>query len=193
MKRVVLLGPPGAGKGTQSIVICGSLGIPQIATGDILRAAVQGKTELGLQAKSFMDNGQLVPDELVIGLMRVRLLELQEKGEDGFLLDGFPRTLAQAEALDGLLQELRMPLTHVVDLKVDESVLLERIRQRSLQGSGRSDDSAEVATERLKVYWADTAPVSGYYRSQGNYHEVDGLGSVEEVSERILKCLGHVF
>lgn len=187
MNRMIMLGPPGAGKGTQSIILCGKLGVPHISTGDILRRAVADQSELGLKAKEFMDSGQLVPDALVIELTKERLA--QPDCAEGFLLDGFPRTLAQAQSLDAMLQELNAPITDVVDLRVEEGVLLERIKGRASAGSGRSDDSLEVAAERLKVYWAQTAPVSGYYRDSGKYREVDGLGAVEEVTERILKSL----
>ncbi|MCB0331629.1 MAG: adenylate kinase [Bdellovibrionales bacterium] len=186
MNRVIMLGPPGAGKGTQSIIVCGKLGIPHISTGDILRQAVANKTELGLKAKGYMEEGKLVPDQLVIDLTRQRLT--QEDCAQGFLLDGFPRTLDQAEALDRMLSELGAPITHVVDLKVEETVLLDRIRNRASEG--RTDDKVEVAAERLKVYWAQTAPVSGHYRDAGTYQEVNGLGTVEEVTERVLKVLG---
>lgn len=188
MKRVIMLGPPGAGKGTQSIIVCGKLTIPHISTGDILRKAVSEGSALGLKAKEYMDQGQLVPDDLVVDLMRERLSE--DDCSNGFLLDGFPRTLAQAESLDAMLEELGMPISDVVDLKVEESVLLDRIRKRGSEGSGRSDDNLEVAAERLRVYWAQTAPVSGHYKELGRYREVDGLGSVEEVTGRVLGVLG---
>lgn len=187
MTRVILLGPPGAGKGTQGIVVCGELGIPHISTGDILRSAVSRQTSLGLEAKKFMDQGALVPDSLVIGLMKERLAETD--AEKGFLLDGFPRTVAQSEALDLMLKEVGKPVTHVIDLKVPETVLLERISKRAEGGSGRSDDNMQVANERLKVYWEQTAPVSQYYKAQGTYKEVDGLGTVEEVTSRVIEAL----
>ncbi|NBW40152.1 adenylate kinase [bacterium] len=187
MKRMIILGPPGAGKGTQSILLCAALEVPHISTGDILRQAVAEGTELGLKAKEYMDAGQLVPDKLVIDLTKERLS--QEDCAGGFLLDGFPRTLAQAQSLDVMLEALEAPITDVVDLRVEEAVLLDRIKGRASAGSGRTDDSVEVAAERLKVYWAQTAPVSGYYRDSGRYRDVDGLGSVEEVSQRIMSAI----
>ena len=185
--RIVLLGAPGSGKGTQAKLLRDHYEVPHISTGDILRKAVADEAPLGVKAKEFMDAGELVPDELVIGLMKERLSE--SDCDNGFLLDGFPRTLAQAESLDGMLGELEKPITDVVDLKVEEAVLLDRIRKRGSEGSGRSDDNVEVAAQRLKVYWSQTAPVSGYYKDKGTFREIDGLGSVEEVTGRVLEAL----
>lgn len=185
--RVILLGPPGAGKGSQAVSLCVSRKIPHISTGEILRQAVSQETELGLQAKKFMDEGLLVPDELVIALIRERFA--QRDCEAGFLLDGFPRTLEQAKALDELLVSIDMPLTHVIDMAVPDHVLLGRIEGRAKAGSGRSDDNAEVFSRRLKVYHEQTAPVSKYYSESGRLKEVDGLGTIEEVGERIARLL----
>ena len=182
--RVILLGPPGAGKGTQGHVICNTLSISHIATGDILRQAVANQTSLGKKAKEFMDAGELVPDELVIDLMRERLSEDDCGG--GFLLDGFPRTVEQAKSLTEMLTELDRSITHVIDLKVSEEVLLERILKRAQEGAARSDDTGEIAQNRLKVYWEQTSPVSAYYKDLGTYRGVDGLGAVEEVSQRVM-------
>lgn len=185
--RVVLLGPPGAGKGTQAVLISSTLKIPHISTGEIMRNAVANKTPLGLEVKSFLDSGNLVPDSLVINLMRERLS--QKDCENGFLLDGFPRTLEQAKQLDVLLKEINSELTHIIDISVAESILLDRIKKRGEAGSGRSDDNVEVAAKRLQVYWAQTAPVSEYYKQQNRLIAVDGLGTVEEVQQRIMQTV----
>jgi len=183
MKRILVLGAPGAGKGTQAEKLCANLAIPHISTGEILRTAVQNQTELGKQAKGFMDRGELVTDELMINLIRERLQ--QPDCNAGFLLDGFPRTLVQAEALDKLLQSLGAELTSVIHLAVPEDVLLNRIANRADQGSGRSDDNLEVAKNRLQVYHQQTAPVSDHYREKGILRTIDGVGTVEQIEERI--------
>lgn len=186
--RVVLLGPPGAGKGTQAILLSKEKSIPHISTGEIMRAAVSSGTEIGSKVKAYLDSGNLVPDELVIELIRGRLSESDCK--NGFLLDGFPRTVPQAQALTKLLKEMNQELTHVVEVTVAEAVLLDRIRKRGAAGSGRSDDNDAVAARRLQVYWEQTAPVTEYYKSIGRIKEVDGLGTVEEVHGRIMGELG---
>lgn len=186
--RIVLLGPPGAGKGTQAVVVARDVKIPHISTGEILREAVASGSPLGLKVKGIMDAGGLVPDAVVIDVVRERLS--RSDCATGFLLDGFPRTVGQAQALTGVLAEIGRPLTHVVDIVVPEHVLLERIKQRGQAGSGRSDDSLQIALQRLKVYWEQTAPVSGYYKSQGTLTEIDGLGSIEEVTARLKAVLG---
>lgn len=187
-KRIVILGPPGAGKGTQALSICETYGIPHISTGVILREAISNGTELGNKAQSFMDKGELVPDQLVIDLIRERLS--RPDCVKGFLLDGFPRTVEQAKALTALLDEMSIPLTHVVELQVPEDVLMDRIKKRGEEGSGRSDDSAEVAANRLQVYWKQTAPVTKYYKEGGVVISLDGLGTVDEVAARIAEALG---
>lgn len=185
--RIVFLGPPGAGKGTQAVLTSGKAGIPHISTGEMMRAAVQSGSDLGARVKQFLDRGELVPDDLMIEVIRDRLSRSDCRG--GFLLDGFPRTVVQAQALDGLLSEMRMPLSHVISLDVPEDILLERIRKRG-ESSGRSDDSVEVASRRLKVYWELTAPVSEFYRGSKRLCALDGLGSVEDVQKRISGALG---
>jgi len=181
--NIIMLGPPGAGKGTQSSTLAKCLGIAHISTGEILRAAVAQATPLGVKAKAFMDAGNLVPDDLIVELIDERL-----KSSDcnpGFLLDGFPRTLDQAKALTELLARLGRRLDRVVELTVPESVLIERVAGRAQAGSGRSDDTAEIIVNRLKVYHQQTKPVTDYYRQLGQVLEVDGVGSVEEVQTRL--------
>lgn len=185
--RIILLGPPGAGKGTQALGICKQHEISHISTGDMMRAAVKAKSALGLKVSKILDSGELVPDEIVIQLIRERLAQADCK--NGFLLDGFPRTAAQAKALDGVLNELGQKLTHVLQLMVPDQILLERIKKRGEAGSHRADDDVEVAAKRLKVYWEQTAPVADYYRQQNRLTEVDGLGSIEDVSTRLEKVL----
>jgi len=182
--RVILLGPPGAGKGTQAVLLSQRHSVPHVSTGDMMRKAVQSASELGKQIKVVLDAGNLVSDETVISLIESRLAE--EDCKNGFLLDGLPRTVRQAEALQALLKRMGLPISHVIYLSVDEAILLERIQNR---GEGRSDDNAKVAANRLKVYWEQTAPVTEYYRSVGKVIEIDGLGSVDEVSDRIDRVL----
>jgi adenylate kinase len=185
--RIVLLGPPGAGKGTQAVMLAENKSVPHISTGDIFRAAVASGSELGKQASSYMDSGKLVPDDLVIGLVKERLVE--PDCSDGFLLDGFPRTVDQAQALTALFQELGMENIRVVELVVPDEVLIDRIKKRGESGSGRSDDSVEVARLRLKEYYEKTAPVSSYYKTEGALIEIDGLGTIEEVHDRVVQAL----
>ena len=184
--RIVLLGPPGAGKGTQAVLISKKVGIPHISTGDILRNAVKSGSALGQEVKAVLDKGDLVSDDTVVKLIEERIAE--DDCTAGFLLDGFPRTLAQAEALTELLARVELPLTAVVDVEVAEEYLLERIRKRG-EESGRSDDTVEVAQNRLRVYRELTAPVSAYYKERGLVTSVDGVGSIDEVSQRIFSVL----
>jgi adenylate kinase len=185
--RIVLLGPPGAGKGTQAVLLSKSKKIPHISTGEIMREAVSKGTEIGLKVKSFLDKGDLVPDALVMELIKERLQRAD--CQSGFLLDGFPRTVEQARGLDDLLEKIDQQLTHLVEISVSESVLLDRIKKRGAQGSGRSDDNDVVAARRLQVYWDQTAPVTGYYQKRGTVKSVDGLGSVDEVHDRLLRAI----
>lgn len=186
MNRVILLGAPGTGKGTQSALLKDRLKIPHISTGEILRSAIKNETPLGKKAKAFMDNGELVPDQVVIELIKERLAEKDCKS--GFLLDGFPRTIEQANALGILLESLGQSLSKVVNLNVPEEAILGRIRARG-EESGRSDDDPQVAKHRLEVYRNITAPLIDYYRNLGILSEVSGIGTVEEVSDRVLKEL----
>ncbi|MEO2065271.1 MAG: adenylate kinase [Desulfurobacteriaceae bacterium] len=184
MIKVVFLGPPGAGKGTQAVRIAEKYNVPHISTGDILRAAVKEGTELGKLAKSYMDRGELVPDEVIIGIIRERLSQPDVR-ERGFILDGFPRTLKQAEALDQLLSELNMPLDRVIYLNVDDEEIVKRLLAR-----GRADDTEEVIRNRLKVYREQTAPLIDYYAEKCLLAEIYGVGEIDEITKKIEEALG---
>jgi adenylate kinase len=190
--RVVLLGPPGAGKGTQAQIIAERLGVPAISTGDIFRANVSGKTELGQRAKIYMDAGDLVPDEITVAMVKDRLAETDAKG--GFLLDGFPRTIAQAEQLRESLADLGQALDGVLELVVDEEELVRRLSGRRMLVDGemiqRDDDRPETVRHRLHVYREQTAPLSGFYESEGLLSRIDAIGEIEEVTDRAMQALG---
>jgi len=186
-RRLLLLGAPGAGKGTQAQRLVEKLGVPQISTGEMLRAAVAAGTEVGRQAKAVMDRGELVSDEIVVAVARERLAEADAL--DGFVLDGFPRTVAQAQALDGILSELGSRLERCVALVVDEEAVIERLLKRA-EIEGRADDNEETIRNRMQVYRSQTEPLVAHYREQGVLVEVDGMGSVEEVAERLQGALG---
>ena len=212
--RLILLGAPGAGKGTQAQFICERFGIPQISTGDMLRAAVKAGTELGLQAKEVMDSGGLVSDEIIIGLVKERITENDCAG--GFLFDGFPRTIPQAEAMVAA----GVDIDHVVEIAVDDEEIVSRLSGRRVHpGSGRvyhviynpprepgvddetgealvqrEDDSEDTVRNRLAVYQNQTAPLIDFYQSMGGdkapaYHRIPGVGSVEEIKQKVLQCL----
>ena len=184
--NVILLGPPGAGKGTQGHRLSEGYGIPEISTGDILRAAVGGGTTLGREAKAYMDHGALVPDMVMIGIVRERLS--QDDTKIGFVLDGFPRTIAQAEALTHMLQEDSRPIEHVISIEVPEEELLQRLTGRR-EIEGRHDDTATAIRHRLEVYRRETEPLIIYYRRCGLLRSVAGVGTVDEVFQRILAVL----
>ncbi len=191
--RLILLGPPGAGKGTQAARLTEKHGIPQLSTGDMLRAAVKAGTPIGLKAKAVMDAGGLVSDEIVVGIIADRIQEPDCKA--GFILDGFPRTVAQAEALDTILAKMTMGLDSIVELKVDESALLARIENRAKEtiaagGTVRADDNPESFKIRLDAYRQQTAPVSAYYASKGTLRTVDGMAPIDEVSKALDKIIG---
>ena len=190
--RVVLLGPPGAGKGTQAQIIAGRLKVPAISTGDIFRANVSGQTELGRQVKAYLDVGDLVPDELTVAMVNARLAEPDAKV--GFLLDGFPRTIAQAEQLRSSLAELGHGLDCVLELVVDEEELVRRLSGRRMLVDGqmvqRDDDKPETVRRRLEVYREQTSPLSGFYESEGLLARIDAVGEVEEVAARAMTALG---
>jgi adenylate kinase len=190
--RVVLLGPPGAGKGTQAQIIAGRLGVPAISTGDIFRANVSGQTELGKKAKAFMDAGELVPDEITVAMVKDRLAEPDAKA--GFLLDGFPRTIAQAEQLRSSLAELGHGLDCVLELVVDEEELVRRLSGRRMLVDGemvqRDDDKPETVRRRLQVYRQQTAPLSGFYETEGLLARIDAIGEIDEVTARAMEACG---
>jgi adenylate kinase len=187
--RLILFGPPGAGKGTQATAISEELSVPHIATGDILRDNVRNETELGVRAKQYMDQGDLVPDEVVIGMLDERIS--RDDAADGFLLDGYPRTVAQAEALDAALAADGRAIDAVIRLLVDDDELVSRLLRRA-EEQGRSDDTREVIENRLAVYRNQTEPLVGFYRDRGLLRDVDGSGSVPEIRERILDAIQDV-
>jgi adenylate kinase len=186
--RLILLGPPGAGKGTQAQRLISKHGIVQLSTGDMLRAAVAAGTEVGLRAKSIMEAGQLVPDEVVVAIIADRIGQADAKR--GFVLDGFPRTVPQAEALDRLLEERGFELDAVIELKVDEDILCKRIENRVAEMTARgeklrSDDNPEVLKGRLEAYRAQTAPLADHYAHKGMLKTVDGMAPVDQVTAAI--------
>ena len=189
--NIILFGPPGAGKGTQAEFLVRSRGMVQLSTGDMLRAAIAAGTELGMKAKTIMDAGELVSDDIMIGMIAERMES--DDCKNGVILDGFPRTVAQAEALDAMFADKGMTLDNVIEIKVDEAALLARIEKRAAEtGGARSDDNAEVLAARLKVYHANTAPVLPYYQGKGQLVSIDGMQPVEEVSNQIEACLNSV-
>jgi adenylate kinase len=184
--RLILMGPPGAGKGTQAKVVSTHYGIPAISTGDIFRANVAGRTPLGLEAQRYMDAGEYVPDEVTNAMVRDRL-GLPD-AEPGFLLDGYPRTLAQVDELDGMLKDLAVSLDAVVSLTAVEEELVQRLLQRA-HIEGRPDDTEEVIRRRQEVYREQTEPLISVYRERGRLVEVDGMGEVDAVTHRIFDAL----
>ncbi|MEB3293259.1 MAG: adenylate kinase [Synechococcales bacterium] len=179
MARLIFLGAPGAGKGTQAKILADSHGIPHISTGDILRAAVANQTELGLKAKQFMDAGELVPDSLVIDLIRERLA--QSDAQKGWILDGFPRNVTQAGFLDTLLAELKQVCDHTINLDVADEIVVNRLVKRGVE-SGRSDDNEDTIRRRLQVYRDQTAPLIDFYQTKGKLVTINGDQSMEAVT-----------
>jgi adenylate kinase len=182
--RLLIMGPPGAGKGTQAAMICEEFGVPHVSTGDLFRLNLTQGTALGQEAKKYMDAGEYVPDSVTNGMVRERLKEADTK--DGFLLDGYPRTVAQVAELDGMLSS--KPLDRVIELTADTDVVVQRLLGRAIE-QGRADDTEVVIRRRLEVYEEQTAPLTALYKSRGLLVQVDGLGSVEEVTARISAAL----
>ena len=190
--RLILLGPPGAGKGTQATRLTEKYGIPQLSTGDMLRAAVKAGTPVGLKAKAVMESGALVSDEIVVGIIADRIAE--PDAHNGFIMDGFPRTLAQAESLDAMLGARGLKLDAAVELVVDAPKLVGRIEQRAAEAAAagqpvRKDDNPEVFKTRLEAYFRDTAAVTPYYRAKGLLREVDGMTGIQDVSRALDQVL----
>ena len=186
MNRLLIVGPPGAGKGTQAVKIAEALKIPAISTGDIFRKNIKEETELGKEAKSYIDSGNLVPDSVTSNMVRARL----DEGDvsNGFLLDGYPRNTAQVHELDSILEAKGEKIDRVLLLVADNDELVERLLNRAAE-QGRTDDNEEVIHHRLKVYEEETAPLIAIYRERGIVKEVNGLGEIAEVTERILDAL----
>lgn len=184
--RLVLLGAPGSGKGTQAARLKADLGVPHISTGDMLRAAVAAGTPLGLKAKAVMDAGQLVSDDLLLGMLEERLAQADAKA--GFILDGYPRNLAQADALDHLLAKIGQPLDAVVKLEVPSETIIGRTELR-FKAEGRVDDNPETVRKRLEVYAEQTAPVADFYAKRGRLQVVDGVGELDEITARIKRAI----
>ena len=182
-QAVIFIGPPGAGKGTQAKRLCESQNLTQLSTGDMLRAHVKQGTELGKQAKVLMDDGKLVPDDVIIGMVRTEL-GTHEQGKIRILFDGFPRTNGQAEALDQLLDDFNIPLWGVVLIEVDEEAIVQRLLKRA-EIQGRSDDNEETIRNRMKVYNQQTTPLLAYYNEKKCMRSVDGMGTIDEVTQRI--------
>lgn len=211
--NLILLGPPGAGKGTQGVTLADKYGIPQISTGDILRENVKKKTDLGVKAKQFMDKGALVPDELVVDMVSGRLA--QDDCSRGFILDGFPRNISQAEALEATLDDMGKAIDHVVGIEVDNKELVRRLSGRRVCGKcgasyhvifnppvnigmcdkcgseiyQRDDDQEDTIKARLKVYEEETQPLIDYYKEKGTYRPVNGIGGVDQVTKAIVEAI----
>lgn len=191
--RVIFLGAPGAGKGTQAVRLAEMLKIAHLSTGDMLRAAVAAQTAVGLKAKAVMDRGDLVSDEIVLGIIADRIEEADAK--NGFILDGFPRTVAQAEGLDKLLEQRNLKLDAVIEFEVDEAKLVGRIVKRAEESAARGepvrkDDNPDVFKTRLAAYHAQTAPLSAYYAEKGALKSVDGMQPINDVTASVYKILG---
>jgi adenylate kinase len=188
--RLVLLGPPGAGKGTQAKLLAVRFGLAHLSSGDILRAERAAATELGEKAQGYMDAGKLVPDDLIVSMMAQHMARAEREG-DGYILDGFPRTDAQARVLDRQLSEHGSRLDAVLELKVDDDVAVQRLAGRRGKES-RADDAPEVVRQRLRTYHEQTAPISAYYAEQGLLKEVDGSGEIEGIHDRLVE-IGQAF
>ncbi len=190
--RLILLGPPGAGKGTQAARLMDTHKIVQLSTGDMLRAAVKAKTPVGVQAQDIMARGDLVPDDVVVGVVADRIDMVDAK--NGFILDGFPRTVAQADALDAMLAEKGMGLDAVILLKVDETILVDRVVKRAAENpdAARADDTPDAMRHRLEVYAEQTEPLIAFYKARGKLSTVDGMADMDEVTRQIEEQLSSV-
>ncbi len=189
MKYYILFGPPGAGKGTQAGAMVQNFHLCHISTGELLRSEIAAGTPLGLQAKSLIEAGELVPDEVVEGMIEAKFDAV--KDVEGFLLDGFPRTVAQAEALDAMLAKRGEEVTAVVSIMIPDEMIHERIRHRA-EIEGRADDARdEVVSNRIKTYHDKTEPLIGFYNPAGKYHEIDGTGTIETVRNRIFNLMNN--
>ena len=186
MNNFVFLGPPGAGKGSLAVKVAEDYKIPHISTGDIFRANIKAQTPLGVKVKAIIDSGSLVSDELTFELVKDRLA--QDDCKNGYILDGFPRTIAQAQALDEMLAERGEKVNYVIGLEVDDAELINRIVERG-KTSGRSDDNVETAKKRLETYYAQTLPLKEFYVSQGKYVKINGVGSIDEIYSEIRNTL----
>jgi adenylate kinase len=187
--NIILFGAPGAGKGTQAERLVSERGMIQLSTGDMLRSAIASGSDLGKRAKEIMDRGDLVSDDIMVGMIAERMDG--DESSSGYILDGFPRTVAQAEALDDMMASRGDEIAHVIEIKVDEAALFARIENRAKESGGtRSDDNAETLRNRLAVYHENTAPLLPFYQGKGKLRSVDGMTSVEEVASEINKILG---
>jgi adenylate kinase len=184
--NLLIMGPPGVGKGTQASRIKSKLNIAHLSTGDILRTEIDNKTDTGVQAKLYMDAGKLVPDQILLDIIQDRIKNPDCDG--GYLLDGFPRTLPQAVGLEKIMESITHTLDMVISLTADENELVERLIKRGKE-SGRSDDTPEVIRNRQKIYWEQTAPLVDFYKNKGILQDVDGLGEISVITDRILTVL----
>ncbi len=184
--NIILLGPPGAGKGTQGDILAGKAGLAKIATGDLLRAAVKAGTLLGQQAQSYMDRGSLVPDEIILGLIEEKLGS--KEARQGVIMDGFPRTIAQAEAVDDFLSSRGDQIDSVIAFEIQDETLIRRMIGRAGE-EGRSDDTPDAIRKRLQVYREQTAPLLQFYEERGLVTRIDAIGSVDEVAARVAKAI----
>jgi len=192
--NVILLGPPGCGKGTQAARLKEKYGLIPLSTGDMLRAAVAAGTDVGMKAKAIMEAGHLVPDDMVVGVIADRIGE-RDVQKAGFVLDGFPRTVAQAKSLDEMMKRMGWTLDHIIELKVDEKALFDRIDKRARDaraagGEVRADDNAETLKKRIVVYREQTQPILPYYREQGRLVSVDGMADIDDVSRQLEAIVG---
>lgn len=187
MLNIILFGPPGAGKGTQAEFLTQRFGLIHLSTGDLLRREIAGSTPLGIQAKSFMDKGELVPDSIVIDMINNTLAT--NKDAKGFIFDGFPRTVAQAEALDALLEKNGTPVSGMLSLEVEREELISRLQTRGITSGRQDDQDVEVIENRICIYHKKTTPLIDYYHAQNKYFSVNGMGSVDEIASRLKKTV----